>query len=40
MVSQIFNVFKVAGDVDLLFMDLTRLLNQVDDDAKYAEANH
>ena len=40
MVSQIFNVFKVAVDVNLLFMTLTRLLNQVDDDIKHAEDNH
>ena len=38
VVSRIFNVFKIGGDVDLLFHACMRLLNQVDDGVKQYEA--
>ena len=38
MVDRIFNVFKITGNVDLLFTACMRLLHQVDDGVKQREA--
>ena len=40
LLQQIFEVFKVRGNVDLLYQCCMRLINQCDDEIKYQEAQH